>query len=391
MKKKDMKSALDKTSWTFEKISRLLASFSHKLNEKTYLLVPDLENRSPEHFYQYYGYTQSLEEMSCMKVLKDIFNNAARYLGFTVITSMREFKNDGEVFNLFGEELSYQEELHDVALAIPEVALPRTSSVDDYMKKPYFPVVFKDYTTDRGEDIYFIENAEQLKKIITVLELPESQKIRRKEDFIVQEYIGNFESVHSSVRVYVTCTGEEIASFFLVNQDETPQSNIKRDLYGVLFNPCEYLVDPASEHYLNSKNITSNVATGGKAIPLNSKLSMLSAEEKKMLIAHEFNIRPLSLPDSLASQAQQIAKHFGPKRGVVIGIDFIYSNQSKKWYYIEANSNPSASLFKMYYKLNELNSYDALAIMQLSALFGIVESKLKNEKEKVSKRSNNKK
>ena len=241
------------------------------------------------------------------------------------------------------------------------------------IKRIFLPVVFKNSTANRGEDKYLIENKEQLKKILALFELPESKKINLKSEFIVQKYIKSFEGINSSIRVFTTCTGDILSSSFLISMDKTPKKRVKK--YGIdIFNPCEYLSDPNSPYYLNSKSIISNAAGGGKIIPLNKEVSKLTAEDEIVLTLHEINVETLALPQTIIEQCKKIAPFWESKKGIILGIDFIYNSKDNNWYYLETNRNPSIDGYRRFMNLNGYLKKDIKSLMQLDSLTKIIEN-----------------
>lgn len=348
----------------------------YRLKNKTYLLIPDKRKELIEMSYEYYlskSQTMPISLTLRMSEIMNKFNEVAQRLGFTIITKMSEYHNDGQLFDLLGAESTSQELIEGERIDLPDIKVPLTLSVDDYLENVFFPVVFKNNTANRGEDKYLIENIEQLKKIIEVFELPESKQINLKSEFVVQEYIKSFEGINSSIRVLTTCTGDILSSLFLVSMDKTPKTRIKK--FGVdIFNPCEYLSDPNSPYYLNSQNIISNAAGGGKVIPLNAETSNLSADDEIMLTIHEINVDTLALPRTIVEQCKKIAPYWESKKGIVLGIDFIYNSENNNWYYLETNRNPSVEGYRRFMNLNGYLKKDVKSLMQLDSLTKIVEN-----------------
>lgn len=354
----------------------IVMDFPYRLKNKTYLLVPDQRKELNEMAYEYFlseGRTIPISLTLSMSQIMNKFNDVAQKLGFTIITKMSEYHNDGQLFDLLGTESVdkglIEEEYNDFS----DIKVPLTLSVDDFAKRIFLPVVFKNNTANRGEDKYLIENKEQLRRIMALFELPESKKINLKSEFVVQKYIKSFEGINSSIRVFTTCTGEILSSLFLVSRDIAPKKRVKN--FGVdIFNPCEYLSDPNSPYYLNSKNIISNAAGGGEVIPLNLETSNLNADDKIILTLHEINVETLSLPSTVIEQCKKIATFWGSKKGIVLGIDFIYNYKDNNWYYLETNRNPSVNGYRLFMGLNGYQKKDIKSLMQLDALTKIVEN-----------------
>lgn len=355
---------------------QIIRDFPYRLKNKTYLLIPGQEKQLTDMAYEYYLSKGKIIPISLPLLLSTImnkFNEVVEKLGFTIITEMNDYHNDGQLFDLIGRGFN-QKELQELDnINISNINKPLSFSVDDYLKRIFLPVVFKNVTTDRGEDKYLIENEEQLKKIIALFELPESKKINLKNEFIVQEYIKGLENINSSIRVYTTATGEILSSLFLVSTDQTSKQRIKK--YGIdIFNPCEYLTDRNSPYFLNSKNIISNAAGGGKIISFNTEPNKLSATDEIMLTLHKINIETLELPKTIVRQCQEITKFWNYKKGIVLGIDFIYNSTDSNWYYLETNQNPSVEGYRRFMNINNYLIDDIKALMHLDSLTKIVEN-----------------
>lgn len=366
----------EQTSIFLDLADDIIMDFPYRLKNKTYLLVPDQRKELNEMAYEYSlseGRTIPISLTLSMSQIMNKFNDVAQKLGFTIITKMSEYHNDGQLFDLLGTESVDKGLIEEEYNDFPDVKVPLTLSVDDFAKRIFLPVVFKNNTANRGEDKYLIENKEQLRRIMALFELPESKKINLKSEFVVQKYIKSFDDINSSLRVFTTCTGEVLSSLFLVSKDIEPKKRIKN--FGVdIFNPCEYLNDPTSPYYLNSKNIISNAAGGGKVIPLNLEISNLTADDKIILTFHEINVETLSLPSTIIEQCKKIATFWGSKKGIVLGIDFIYNYKDNNWYYLETNRNPSVNGYRLFMGLNGYQKKDIKSLMQLDALTKIVEN-----------------
>ena len=366
----------DKTSLFLDLADKIINDFQYRLKDKNYLLIPEQRKELMEMAYEYLlanGKPMPISLTLKMSGIMNKFNEVTQKLGFTVITEMSEYHGDGQLFDLLGTESIHKGSIEEEYITINDVKAPLTLAVDEYLKRPFFPVVFKNSTANRGEDKYLIENKEQLKKILTLFELSESKKLNLKGEFVVQEYIKGFDGINSSIRVYTNCTGDILSSLFLVSTDKPGKRRVKN--FGVgTFNPCEYLIDPSSPYYLNSKNIISNAAGGGRVIPLNAEIRNLNAAEEIILTLHEINVETLTLPKKIEEQCKKIAQFWGTKKGIVLGIDFIYNVNKNEWYYLETNRNPSVEGYKRFMNLNGYLKKEIKSLMQLDALIKIVEN-----------------
>ncbi|MDD4187660.1 MAG: hypothetical protein PHX04_02715 [Bacilli bacterium] len=354
----------------------IIAEFPYTLKNKTYLLIPNPKQELLEMQYEYRLYHGKIMPIAMTINILNIINkftDVAKKLGFTIITEMGEYKNDGEIFNLLGNDANEKNLTEEEIINSNDINIPVTLNVDDYLKNIFLPAVFKNITANRGEDKYLIETKEQLNKIISLFNLPESKELNLKSEFVVQEYIKSFEGINSSIRIYTSCTGDILSALFLVSTDTKQKKRIKK--YGIdIFNPCEYLNDPNSPYYLNSKNFISNAAAGGKAIPLNNELNNITFDDKILLTLHEIDAESLKLPDKLIEMCKKIANAWKSEKGIILGIDFIYNSQNDNWYYLETNKNPSVEGYKRYMNLDGYLKKDIKALMQLDSLIKIVEN-----------------
>lgn len=346
----------------------------YRLDEKTYLLIPDPKEEIDEIVMEYRLRFAKPIPINLLTKVKDIinkFNCAATELGFTLINNIKDYDGESQLYDLMGRVKTEADLLAEKDIDLKSIKRPLTVTVDEYSKKPFLPAVFKNSTADRGEDKYLIENEEQLKKITEVLNLPESQAMNLKEDFIVQEYIKSFSGINSSLRVYVTSTGDVLSSLLLISADEHAKASTK-SLGLDVFNPCEYLSDPDSPYFLNAKSIVSNAAAGGSIIPLNKETHDLSPNEEIIVSFHEIDPLTMSLPESVIEQSKQIGPAWENKKGLVLGLDFIYNSKDNDWYYLEANRNPSVKGYELYMGLNNYLRKDVKALMHLEALTKVV-------------------
>ena len=361
-------------------IDDLLSKYNKSLNTKTYLLVPDPEKETKDTAFEYYFSHKKVMPFSMMydiKMLSNTFVESAKRLGFTVIHNVLEYKGDGDIYNLLGDKLYGNTLIKSETEKIPNIKKPLTLNIDNYLENPFFPVVFKNETTNRGEDKYLIETKEQLNKIIKLFNLEESKEISLKESFVAQQYIKGVDGVNCSIRVMTTCYGDILGSLLTYNANMVAEKNIKN--YGFdTFNPCEYLSDPASEFYLNTKNILSNHCMGGIGMPID-KSTKLSAEEEIIFSLHNIDLTKMELPLKIREDCKIIANHFDKKKGIVIGIDFVYNAPQNTWYYLETNKNPSTDAYKIIMGLETYTKKDVKCLMQIDALFKIVDNILCKE------------
>lgn len=379
LKKKDDKK--NDSSIFISLADEIIKGFPYRLKNKTYLLIPNIKDELREMAYEYVLTNGDMMPISLtleLKKIMDKFNEVVEKLGFTIINDISQYKNDGELIDLLGRTSDANQVINEENTIPFGANAPLTLSVDEYLKNIFFPVVFKNITANRGEDKYLIENEEQLRKIIDVLNLPESIKLNLKNEFVVQQYIKSFDGINSSIRVIVSSSGDILASIFLISTNQKPKRRNKKLAINV-DNPCEYLTDPSSKYFLNSKNIVSNVAAGGKMIPLNNKINNLNPNDELMLLLHGIDPDTLELPKTIIEQCEKIATFWGTRKGIVMGIDFIYNSNDDNWYYLETNRNPSVIGYNHFMNLKGYGKKDVKCLMQLDSLLKIVEKSINKD------------
>lgn len=353
----------------------LINNFCYKIEEKSYLLVPDPRAELKEMSYEYLLENSKIMPIDLVMKINDINNKFIKLmqeLGFTVIYDIKDYNFDGKLYDLMGSSSLKKGTLAEEDNNIKNVNVPLTLTVDEYSKNMFLPAVFKNVTANRGEDKYLIETNIQLEKILKLFELEESKKIFLKSQFVVQEYIKGLDNVNSSIRVFTSSQGDVLAALFIMTEKNKKVKKVKK--FGIdIENPCEMLHNPDSPFYLNTQNIVSNYSAGGKVISLNEG-KKLTQNEKITLWMHGIDVDSLLLPDEIVNDCKTIAEVFGTTKGMVLGIDFIYNAANKKWYYLETNRNPSVDGYRVYMGLRDYLKKDVKTLMHMDAIFKIVES-----------------
>jgi hypothetical protein len=223
--------------------------------------------------------------------------------------------------------------------------IPRPESLPfkEYILDPFFPAVFKSERIDRGIDKFFIETPEQLERIKQLRteilpNLPPRHQLYF-DDCLFQRYIKPPDGLNSSMRVLAAASGDILASGLIYSLDTAVSQRTELSPFDMFF------TDPKSPYFLDCKNILSNRAAGGSIIALGAP--GYNGEKKRILRAHGIDPSNPVLPDDMAKVAGDIARECNRELGIMCGVDFIYHAEEKKWYYIEANLNPSVGTYAL--------------------------------------------
>jgi hypothetical protein len=99
------KNSIDKkeqSSIFIDLADNIIMDFPYRLKNKTYLLIPEQRKELIEMAYEYFlskGKTMPISLTLSMSEIMKKFNEAAEKLGFTIITKMSEYHNDGQLFD----------------------------------------------------------------------------------------------------------------------------------------------------------------------------------------------------------------------------------------------------------------------------------------------------
>ena len=112
----------------------IIKDFPYRLKNKTYLLILDQRKELIEMAYEYSlskGKNMPISLTLRMSEIMNKFNDVAQKLGFTIITKMSEYQNDGQLFDLLGKESVSKGLIEEEYLGFTDVKVPLTLSVDD--------------------------------------------------------------------------------------------------------------------------------------------------------------------------------------------------------------------------------------------------------------------
>ena len=219
------------------------------------------------------------------------------------------------------------------------VRCPASVTLDDFIRHPFYPAVFKSELVNWGLDKFLIERPEQLETIQRFRQevIPQVPEYRYYFDScLFQQFIETPAECRSSLRVFTSASGDVMAVGLIYSTSQAPQKTTRGTL-GMFFS------NPDSAYFLNSKSILSNRAAGGDIISFGAP--RYSDEKRRILKAHGFDPANPAISDDLERTAATIAKECNKELGIICGIDFIYHAGEERWYFLEANHNPAVGTY----------------------------------------------
>lgn len=237
--------------------------------------------------------------------------------GLPVVDEDSQIDASSEAFHLAGQVENQIDWLRQHA---PDIPTPKTTSWAEFWRAPFFPVVAKDYQSQRGENIFLLENLTHAQSFATILQ-NRPDLLSRLE---MQAYIDNGLPFHYSTRVTVDATGQ---IYFA----------------GLLSSPKENKLQPTTndfqllgENNFQTRSIVSNVAQGGNSLLLQGQ----AVDDKQQQLLDAVGWGRATLPATLTNLAPRIAITLGRQIGLVVGLDFVFDREQKP-YFLEANFDPS--------------------------------------------------
>lgn len=270
----------------------------------------------------------------------------------------------------------------EVKKIVPDIKIPESYTLEEFLGNPTYPVVAAFSHPEGvhgGKGIYLIEVPRQVEKIEKFLDA-EGKPLR--DSFSFKKFIKTPSDYFTSYRVLVSAVGEVHASALVVSDRKKSQvSNIRSDkdldklMAGitVIQELIDYLEIYGSPYYLKSKKIVSNVASGGRVIPLDptEKSRSITEDEKRILAQH--NIVDQKAPEEIIKQAKAIGAGLGRRMGLMVGIDFIQDGEGN-FYYLETNDVPGVRAYVESKRKGRGSQRDAFVEVMKEAVDDIIKS-----------------
>ena len=215
----------------------------------------------------------------------------------------------------------------------PNLNYPYSVSIDEYFANPFFPVVFKNESTNAGKDKFLIETPKQvevLKRFYNKYKNTEGYK-HQLDCSIFQQLIETPTENKTYMRVLMSASGDVLGASLkysrAIMQDREPQGLFEKHFW-----------NPDSEFYLNCSGMFNYYSGGGN---INLGQSRFTYPEKEILIAHGIDPESSMVPAEVLEVASNIAQNANKELGIMCGIDFIMDKKDGKWYYLEIQAFPA--------------------------------------------------
>ena len=224
---------------------------------------------------------------------------------------------DKKIFEAGGDKLNY----------------PKSLTMEEFFKNPFFPAVLKNELMNGGVDKFLIETPEQLEIIKKFYNdfSSNNEYVQQLNCSIFQQLIENPTRYKTYMRVLMSASGDVMgASLKYSNINEQ-----KRNPKGLLE---KYFWDKNSKYYLNCKGMFNYYSNGGN---ISFSQPRYSDEKKAILKEHSIDPNNPRIPDEVLEVSSLIAQNCNRELGIMCGIDFIFNELDKKWYYLEIQAFPA--------------------------------------------------
>lgn len=212
----------------------------------------------------------------------------------------------------------------------PKLNYPKSLSIEEYFKNPFFPAVFKNESTNGGNDKFLIENEQQV-EIIKKFYDKYKDIGRYKHQFdcsIFQQLIKTPTEHKTYMRVLMSASGDVLGASLKYsrtnNETRAPRGDFEQHFW-----------DPKSEFYLNCSGMFNYYSGGGNIILGQPRMSYL---EKEILKEHGIDPENPTVPTEVLEVASNIVINAPRQLGIMSGIDFIMNQEDGKWYYLEVQA-----------------------------------------------------
>lgn len=204
------------------------------------------------------------------------------------------------------------------------------------------PYVLKDTLINRGINKLLVEKPEDHEKVLAFLETLTPQEL---DHVLLEDFIETPTEYGTSYRVTTTATGHIQAATLNRTAEPILVKPVAPDDVTDAWMP---LVDPSSRLHIKPRKITSNIISGGRAIPLQTDRYSLtnlpmSWEDDDVLIFHGIDERDRRLPKEIADVAVRSSLALGPSLGLQLGVDILV-DRGLNPYLLEVNNWPSPVL-----------------------------------------------
>lgn len=200
----------------------------------------------------------------------------------------------------------------------------------------------------RGHAKYLIERSEQLEKSLAAIEKMENQGHRVISCLEVRPFLQTPSDHYTSHR-YVVAAGSNtllaaglLYSAHTKDEDRVVEDDRPYDTWNELTIFKQYLESRDSPYFLASRDIRSNVSSGGGVIPLlGTDHAPLTPTEERILKAHKVG-QVTGSTKGMPAAATFIGKICGPAIDICLGIDSLENAQTGEEVLLECNAGPGS-------------------------------------------------
>ena len=257
---------------------------------------------------------------------------------------------DNRIFTSGGEKLNY----------------PYSLTIEEYFNNPFFPAVMKNELANGGIDKFLIETPEQLEIIKNFYnDYTSDKEIKEALDFsIFQQFIKAPTKFGSYIRILMSASGDVMGASLKYSRDASQ----KKEPKGILE---RHFLDPNSKYYLECETMFNYYSDGDK---ITFTQPRYSNEKQEILKLHDIDPTNPSIPSDILEVSESIAKNCNNELGIMFGIDFIFNEIDRKWYYLEVQAFPAieewaATKDIRVNKIRSIDDYIKYNVLELEARY----------------------
>jgi hypothetical protein len=244
---------------------------------------------------------------------------------------------------------------HDDLRLIPRVDAIRLSSNEQSMGRLYErleggnPFILAYTRLSRGHGKYLIERSEQLQSVRHAVDKLTKAGHGIAQRLEVRPFIETPSDHYTSYRIVASAVGTLLSAGLIYSGHTTDEDRIIEndrfyDTWKEMRLLKEYLENPNSPYFLASRDIRSNISSGGGVIPLMKGLEQapITPREKRILEAH--NTRG-AIAKSMRQIATFLGKTCGPELDLCLGMDYLEDKLTGEGPLLEINLVPDATTY----------------------------------------------
>ena len=290
--------------------------------------------------------------------------------GFVITHDKHDTKSDVIYLNMNNEAISFDnDDIADYKKLLDErvfdaggekLYYPYSLKFEEYLNNPFYPAVLKNELMNGGKDKFFIETPKQFEIVKKFYDrYKEDDRLKPSFDCsIFQQFIKTPTEHKTYMRVLMSASGDVLGA------------SLKYSRASVEVRPAagtfeKFFWDKKSEFYLNCKGMFNYYSGGGD---INFGKNRLNYEEREILIAHGINPDNPIVPEDVLEVSANIAVKCNKEIGILCGLDFIYNEKDKKWYYLEMQAFPAIDEWAIPRKIKIKEVRDIRDYIKMNAL-----------------------